>query len=82
MYASIQRQALSCLGFFGITSTAFTAVFDIIPILFPFFTPSKGAITYRTGFFGKKGLFMHYIYNEWECGIVWDVLQGIKCYTN
>ena len=63
--------------FFGITSTAFTAVFDIIPILLPLLTPSKGAITYRTGFFGEKGLFMHYVYNEWECGIVWDGLLGI-----
>jgi len=69
-YASIQRQALSCLGFFGITSTAFTAVFDIIPILLPFFTPSKGAIAYRTGFFREKGFFMHCVYNELDAGIV------------
>jgi len=63
-YASIQRQALSFIGFFGITSTAFTAVFDIIPILFPLLTPSKKAIAYRTGFFGEKRLFVHYVYNE------------------
>jgi len=68
--ASIQRQALSCIGFFGITSTAFTAIFDIIPILFPLLTPSKGAIAYRTGFFREKGFFMHCVYNELDAGIV------------
>ena len=62
---------------FGITSTAFTAVFDIIPILLPFFTPSKGAMAYGTSFFGKKGLFMHYVYNECGCGIVWEALHRV-----
>ena len=60
------------IGFFGITSTAFTAVFNIIPILFPFFTPSKGTMAYRTDFFGEKGLFVHCVYNERGCGIVWE----------